>query len=1397
MKKVGRTEPVRVRLLGPPTIQRNGQASSVETRKALALLAFLAVERRSHGRASLIALLWPDAGETKGRAVLRRTLHALTKVLPEGILRTEQDRVALGEDPCLWIDIDQVRTTHARCVETPGRCHECPSPLRAAVDLCSEDFLAGFTLKDSVAFDDWQFFQAEAFRRVRGCALERLIGCLSAAQDWEAAIEYASRWLAAETLDEAPHLALMRLYALAWRLSAALRQYETCRNITRKELGGEPSPGAQRLAQDIHAGRFPPLAAGPRRGPSAEADRAPSTGSSAGSLKGISKEVSKGESAGTSTGISAGIGRHPATLLALRLVEPVREPVRWRAPQPGQGQAPALVPASAQFLSSLYGLVLRYGGWIEGQVGQTIVIVFGRGSTRESAPELAVRAAIEARAAARRHHAATAAGIATGLIAVAPGPETASHAEPLSGPAVAEARQLAAVAQGGEILVCESTFRSTRAVSRYTLARGPKQKTRCYRLGALLEEPRKARGIEGLGVRLVGRDGELAKLRQGLQEVVRGGQRLITVIGAVGVGKSRLVAEGREALRGPEGEAATWLEGRCLDVGVGAAYWPLIDMLRHFFTWRPEDSDRKHLDRIEQALGDLERRDCLAPGRRAAVARYLFLLLSGTDPDTGRDAAAEDPEARRAGIFEAVRDLFEAVGRNRPLVLVFEDLHWADALTLDLIGFLMDSLSKDRGYERARELGAGRAREGGGVDEAPPWHALGAASRTVAVPALGLVCVYRPEPDHRCRHLPALAAEKCPQRYTEILLRDLTPEQSAELVEALLGTPGLPQSLNQAILDRSQGNPFFVEEIVRSLIDTRVLYRGHGRWRARAGRAEEGVPESVESVIRGTTDRLPGDARRVLQAASVLGRVFDAQVLQGMLAPAGTEPHLRLLEGQGLVYEERTVPRREFSFRHVLTREAVYAGMAEPDRRELHELAARVILELSGGRPGPYLESLAFHYESAGLPEQGVRYLHQAAQKAIRASDNEAAIGLAQRALALVRARPAGAERDAAELEILVTLGVPVTATTGYGSPDTRSVYHRAVELCRPADRSPSAFAAAYGLWRFHTVRGELGPSEELVRRLMVLSRDLDDDAMRLEAQRALAVTLVHSGRVEEACPVLQAGIEAYDPARHRGNAFVYGHDPAATFYCYRALGLWLQGYPDLAAAAIDRLWDLLRDSSHRLSLTYACSIGAQVFQLRGDVHRVQSMSARGISLAAEGHLPMFGGFAEIMQGWAAVMSGEVAAGVRRMREGTHRWDGASGGSFRPYLRSLLAEALRRSGDMTGAARLLHDTTRELESGRCDRMLEPELYRLRGEIHLDAGETALAEPLLKTAAARAEAGGAVSLQLRAAMSLARLQVRLGEPRIARELVRRAVGLIHGGQDTSDLREAAGLLAEQG
>ena len=129
------------------------------------------------------------------------------------------------------------------------------------------------------------------------------------------------------------------------------------------------------------------------------------------------------------------------------------------------------------------------------------------------------------------------------------------------------------------------------------------------------------------------------------------------------------------------------------------------------------------------------------------------------------------------------------------------------------------------------------------------------------------------------------------------------------------------------------------------------------------------------------------------------------------------------------------------------------------------------------------------------------------------------------------------------------------------------------MELCGPNDRSAAAFAATYGLWRFHTMRGALGSSQKLTERLMDLCHVLDDDTIKLEAQRALGVTLTHSGRVKEADPVVEAGMEAYAPARHRSNAFIYGHDPATTFYCYRALGLWLLGYPARAATTIDSLW--------------------------------------------------------------------------------------------------------------------------------------------------------------------------------------------------------------------------------
>jgi adenylate cyclase len=1017
------------------------------------------------------------------------------------------------------------------------------------------------------------------------------------------------------------------------------------------------------------------------------------------------------------------------------------------------------VPAT--FLSTMYGLIVRYGGRIERRSGEDVLVVFGRTSTRESAPELATRAALETRDAARRLGFSLAAGVSSGMIVVASG--GGGSAERVSGSAITEAMRLAKSAEGGEILVAESTYRSTRSAVRYSISRHSSQGLPRYRVESLLEEPRKARGIEGLRSPFVGREGESRLLCEALERTLAGDSCIVTVVGEAGVGKSRLVNEARHAVGAADGGPPLWLEGRCLELGVAAGYWPFIDMLRQFFAWRSEDDDPSRRERISAALQDLAEGGTLEVGRLDELVHYLGILLSIEGPPEGNEpVGSQDPQIVRAGIFAAVRDLFLALAGSRPVFLVFEDLHWADALSLDLISFLMD---------------------------------VPAVSSGSPVRRLALICVYRPRQHHHCRHLATIALGKCPEKYTEIVLRELTPGQSAKLIDESIDTRAIPAGLRDVVLQRAQGNPFFLEELVRSLIES-GMFSGHGHIRSNgASKASEKVPQSVESVIRGKTDQLPAVVRRVLRSAAVLGRVFNQAVLTRMMSSAeGLDDQLHVLEDRALIYEERSLPVREYSFRHVLTRDAVYGGIPDDECRELHELAAEAIRELYGDRPEPYLEQLAHHYEAAGLEEQAVHYLHEAGLKAVRASDNEAAIGLLERALETVRGWPRGSERARTELDLLVALGVPVTATTGYGSAETRRVYQRATDLFTADERSKPAFAATYGLWRYHVLRGELARGMELAEQLSALARDLDEETMRLEANRAMGVTHLHRGALLEAHESLAAGIEAYDPHRHRANAFVYGHDPATSLFSYQAIGLWIRGYPDRAVAIIEELRRHMSDSTHRLSLAYTNAMAGLIYQLCGDFRRARELSANAIDIAEEGHLLMFRVMALATLGWIMVREGRVEEGIARLEETLAWWESVGGGAFRPYYRALLGQALQKRGDLEGASRVLDAAVREIEAGG-ERLWEPDVYRVRGELHLDAGATAVGEEFLQRALTVAGAGCALSLELRAAVSLARLHGSGGKPTVGGRILEEVLSRFSEGFATADLKAAGALLRE--
>ena len=350
-----------------------------------------------------------------------------------------------------------------------------------------------------------------------------------------------------------------------------------------------------------------------------------------------------------------------------------------------------------------------------------------------------------------------------------------------------------------------------------------------------LSKPGKVRGIEGLRAELIGRDDEFGKLKKSLTEVLKGKGGMVSLIAEAGIGKSRLVTELKEyigsesAIDNPKSEIL-WLEGRCLELGMTASYWSFIDIFHEYFAWSSEDNENERARSIVSALGDMVKRGDLSQERSSEMGPLLGNLLSvrfGNEWDEKLKGAS--PKQIQHRTFTAVADFFQAVAKGRPVILVFEDLHWADSVSLDLISVLMELL------------------KGG---------------------ALLLLCVYRPEKEHKCWDLANIARRKCPEGYTELFLRELTPGQSARLVESLLTIENLPSSMKELILNKSQGNPFFVEEVIRSLIDRDLVYREGEDWKAREEISDLDVPDMVQSLVLARVDRLEVDSKNVLEYAS-------------------------------------------------------------------------------------------------------------------------------------------------------------------------------------------------------------------------------------------------------------------------------------------------------------------------------------------------------------------------------------------------------------------------------------------------------------------------------------------------------------------------------------------------
>ena len=700
---------------------------------------------------------------------------------------------------------------------------------------------------------------------------------------------------------------------------------------------------------------------------------------------------------------------------------------------------------------SLVPIVKKYGGTIDKFIGDEIMALFGAPVAHEDDPERALWAALEmmeAIGALNRTHGTELdlhIGINSGpVIAGRIGAENRRDYS-VMGDAVNLAARLEDASSNGEILVGPSTYQQTVHAFEFEKIpplrlKGKAQPVQVHRLIRAKTTAKSRRGIEGLQTQLVGRDSELERIGAALGELERGRGRVCAVLGEAGVGKSRLIKEARAAA-----EDFQWVEGRALSYTAGMSYWLARAVLAGLLDIESDAAPEKSAAKLKKLLNQQNQSDDLY----VYLARLFELPL---DEPMQERVKFLSTEALQARILHAVQDYVRVRAKQRPLILIWEDMHWADPSSLEV-------------FENLLPL----------TEDAP----------------LLLICIARPD-DNPVTDLLERIEKDYQKEFERIELSPLTEEQSRALFEQLLKIDN--PRMRDLILDRAEGNPFFLEELIRSLIDAGALTtEGNGLVATREIK-EVDVPETLQSTLMTRIDRLQSPIKVTLQRASVIGRIFEERVLGHLHRDEATKLDDSLGELQRREFvrlREDTPPGdREYLFKHAITHDVAYNSMLIARRKELHKLVAEALEQLFPDRLDDLSATLGYHFERAEASERAIYYLEKSADRARATFANAEAIAFFRSAIAQVdRVR----ESDFAKNEI--------GARLNEGLGDILTLVGEHDESRDALDRSLACLTDASALWRSRIFR-KIGHTHNWQRHYQDAERSYDLADKELEKER-------------------------------------------------------------------------------------------------------------------------------------------------------------------------------------------------------------------------------------------------------------------------------------------------------
>jgi class 3 adenylate cyclase/predicted ATPase len=983
--------------------------------------------------------------------------------------------------------------------------------------------------------------------------------------------------------------------------------------------------------------------------------------------------------------------------------------------------------------------IRRYGGEVARYLGDGVLAFFGWPYAHEDDAPRAVHAALEIVSVVTKiSESVTLAcrvGVCSGPVVVG---EIRNSTASWSMDAVGETPNIAArlqtLAEPDTVLISESTRRLVSATFDLQglgpqALKGITEPVRAYRvLAAKSAGSRFEAAHAGTLTPLVGRSSELRLLLDRWEKVKEGDGQVILLSGIPGVGKSRLLHELKSHV---EEEPHILLHHQCSPYHNQSAFHPVIEQIEQAAHLIAREADADKITKLQAYL----------PRSTNSSIEPLLLIanLLSISTENQQHLSELTPQQIKNRTISTLVEMLLAFSVQRPTLCIFEDAHWLDASTLELLELMISRIA------HARVLLI--------VSSRPEFRPTWLAHANVSTHSL----------------------TRLSQAEVKTMIRDL------------LRGGNMPQKLVDQIIEKADGVPLFIEELTSSTLSAPL--------RETLGHTEQPaslrVPETLSDALMERLDRA-APSRRVAQIAAVIGREFSDDLLSAAarIDEEDMQSALSLLEQADIIYRVGISPFVRFAFKHVLLRDAIYDSLLKSKRQQIHADIAAILVhdfpKLVENQP----EVLALHYQEAGNHQMAIRYWFESGQRALAHSANVEAIANFRKALQLLNALPETPERIKQEIDIQLALGIPLIAVRGYTAAETREAFSRARTLCLRLGDIPEYFQALFGLWGNHWMCGKNDEALRMADEFLSRSRALSDPVLLMVANRVMGSTLLTLGDFQSSASHFEETIRLSTGREERPLYNLYMVGPRAASLLLLSWDLWILGYPDQALSRVSEALASGKDLGHPYTVAFAHYMTSVVHLLRGDAAHALESAERSFEMSQEQRFSLYAILSRISRGRAIGELGRLGEARVELTQGIDEARRNGVGFMLPMMDSWLADVHTKTGENEYALSFVERALTNI-GDVTGRSWEAELHRQRAQIllALDPSKLREAESHLQKSIEVARGQSAKSLELRAATNLAELWRAQGRPDEARALLEPICHWFNEGAETADLKQA--------